>query len=221
MLALHEWQRYVLFLGTVLVTLLASLSEACSCLPQHPQVHFCKADYVILAKVKSKKLAESEAAYTYKVKIRKVFKMSEKANLSLKSGQIWTALNDGVCGVPLRINSKYLLAGSINGNKAWISQCAFYESWSALTAKQKKGFRLLYKQGCDCKITPCWSRQPCRKNHNTCSWNPSPHGGNCERHHAVCTRQATGECDWLKSRGLRDCLKTKEEEHQRRLATEP
>uniref|UniRef100_T1JKL0 NTR domain-containing protein n=1 Tax=Strigamia maritima TaxID=126957 RepID=T1JKL0_STRMM len=145
----------IMYFALALVFLLSVCKslDACTCLPAHPQTHYCKSDYVLLVKVKHSKIVPSTYgdAQMIHVKVKKTFKESKKSKLALKRGQMWSAKDDGLCGVDLRPNVKYLVTGRVDAGKAFISSCNYYQEWSKLTTKQKKGFRLLYQQGCECK----------------------------------------------------------------------
>lgn len=201
------------------------LSSSCSCLPSHPQTQFCNSDFVLMVKVKEGKLNVTEQMVGYHVVIKKVFKMTDKASLALKSKVVWSAQDDATCGVKLQDNMKYLITGRTHNNKASISLCSYHQQWNLLTPKQRKGFRLLYKQGCECKVQVSYCRDGtrwCPRNQNTCLWETwrDPQGG-CQSQHAICMQQAHGKCDWNKSKTYRSCLKERREKKQRQRELEP
>jgi len=197
--------------------------NACSCLPAHPQTHYCNSDFVLLVKVKGKKLVSNDVAY--QVKVKKAFKMNNKTSLAIKNGKVWSAKDDGLCGVVFKPHTKYLITGRVDGGKVWISLCNYYEEWAKLTMKQRKGFRLLYKQGCECKIAPRPSRRwslAYTVNANTCAWETVYESkGGCQGQHSICMRQANGHCHWNKSRSYRDCVKQNEKRKKERRRMEP
>lgn len=52
----------------------------------------------------------------------------------------------------------YFTLGRIRGEKPFISLCHFIQEWPKLSAKQKKGFRKLYQQGCRCRVSVFYPR---------------------------------------------------------------
>ncbi|RWS05036.1 Tissue inhibitor of metalloprotease-like protein [Dinothrombium tinctorium] len=93
-----------------------------------------------------------QSVIAYQIKIKKEFKMTVKAREALSNGLIWTSEDESLCGRKLQLNTRYLITGRLVGSKPWVSVCNFVEPWSALTYKQKKGFRRLYAFGCRCKV---------------------------------------------------------------------
>lgn len=78
--------------------------------------------------------------------------MSEKASVLLKSGRLVTAGTSSMCGVDLRPEETYLITGKVVAGQASINLCNYITPWTDLTVRQKKGFRLLYRQGCLCEV---------------------------------------------------------------------
>jgi hypothetical protein len=78
--------------------------------------------------------------------------MSEKASVLLKSGRLVTAGSSSMCGVDLRPEETYLITGKVVAGQASINLCNYITPWTDLTVRQKKGFRLLYRQGCLCEV---------------------------------------------------------------------
>ena len=81
--------------------------------------------------------------------------MKEKASLALKAGRLMTAGHSSMCGADLQLEETYLITGRLIGGKARISLCSYIEPWKQLAMRQKKGFRLLYRQGCQCEVISC------------------------------------------------------------------
>lgn len=105
----------------------------------------------------------------YKIRIRKEYKMSEKAVVALKSGRLLTALEDSMCGVDLDVGQLYVIGGKVTSLQARINLCGFTENWRNLTNRQRKGLRRMYHHGCHCQIHFCPSGR-CAKNKNQCNW---------------------------------------------------
>lgn len=105
----------------------------------------------------------------YKVRIRKEFKMSEKAQVALKSGKLTTNLDEAMCGATLTPGKTYVLAGRIISLRAHISLCNLQEVWRDLTPRQKKGFNKMYHHGCLCDVHVCPSKK-CPQMPNACLW---------------------------------------------------
>lgn len=80
--------------------------------------------------------------------------MSEKAKVALKHGRLHTARYDSMCGVTLDTRRTYLITGRVgDGLQAHISLCGLTKLWSDVSHRQRKGFKLLYGRGCDCKVS--------------------------------------------------------------------
>ena len=73
-----------------------------------------------------------------------------KVKHSLAKKLIYTT--PGQCELKLQPKKTYVLAGEIEGGRAWISSCNFAQPWAELAPKMKKGIKLLYKSGCDCPV---------------------------------------------------------------------
>ncbi|KAI1287394.1 Metalloproteinase inhibitor 3 [Halotydeus destructor] len=143
----------VLSVVAVLVTLSLTTSsvDSCSCFVSHPQDHYCSADYVAVINVKRQGKIQRNMA-SYFVKVKRVFKMTPEAQKALNIGTVYTGLDEASCGRKFELNTRYLITGRVIGEKVWVSLCNFVQEWSSLTAKQRKGFRRLYSQGCQCKV---------------------------------------------------------------------
>lgn len=79
--------------------------------------------------------------------------MTEKARIALKSGRLITALDGAQCGSYLEVGKVYLITGRVQGLQAHINLCGYEMPWNQVTARQRKGFRLIYSRGCDCKVS--------------------------------------------------------------------
>lgn len=78
--------------------------------------------------------------------------MSEKASVVLKAGRLVTGGSSSTCGVQLEPEVTYLITGKVLAGQAHVNLCNYITNWNDLTVRQKKGFRLLYRQGCLCEV---------------------------------------------------------------------
>lgn len=211
----------------LLVATSVNIASSCSCLPAHPQTQYCKSDFVIVARVKKVSFTD-DTTRVFKVKIKKEFKMSDKATIALKSGRLQTASYSSMCGVDLLPEETYLITGRLVGGKARISLCSYIHPWNQLSVRQKKGFRRLYSQGCHCEIKECpWWRQ-CPKHtigNMTCPWETSISSDgslpDCQQNHAICMKTANGGCQWSTDKNYRECIKTRRRLREEKLRYEP
>lgn len=200
-------ERYSWYLCCLAAILLLAILDrpsaqalACSCELQHPQIHYCKADFAIIARVQKRVKGQDSYSTVYKLKIRKAYKLSPKAKVALESGRLLTAAEDSMCGVQLKLHQTYLITGSIHNLQAHVNLCNFFQPWKQITPRQRKGFRLLYQRGCSCKIQngPPTLRRP-------------PHvcysaSRNCLSDFGICLMKRSGRCDWARSQVLTQCL---------------
>ena len=119
---------------------------------------------VILARVKRQQVLNNTRIY--KVRIRKEYKMSEKAQIALKSGRLLTSDNEGTCGITLQLGKVYAISGHVSNLRAHINLCGMATRWEHLSKRQRKGLKKMYKQGCDCRIDTCFFG--CRKRKDAC-----------------------------------------------------
>lgn len=185
----------------------------CSCMPAHPQTHYCNSDFVILAKVKKEQIIESTQSRVYKVRVKREFKISEKGLVALKSGRLHTPIEDAACGAMLQLGKVYVISGRIHSLKAHITLCGMALPWNQVTRRQRKGLRQLYKQGCTCNIKYCMFGGlygKCTRHRDSCNWN-----SHCETENGICLRQDNGSCMWSKNRLLAACR------HPKRNSTIP
>lgn len=178
----------------------------CSCLNRHPQQHVCEADFVVMARVR--RVTETLDGLTaYKVRIKRLLKASEKVQLILQKGLIYTI--PGTCESELESRTSYVITGNVEASKPWTNICHFVKPWKSLSPKMKKGFRLLYQSGCDCPIMSCHFWQSCPKASFFCAWETSTEMDDCQGRHAVCLRGPDGTCGWLGGRLYRTCMKAR------------
>ncbi|XP_014679265.1 PREDICTED: metalloproteinase inhibitor 3-like, partial [Priapulus caudatus] len=143
----------------------------------------------------------------YKIKVKKILKMTKAYNRVPRT-IVWTAPDDGTCGVSLNTSTKYILAGAVVKGKAYLTSCSYVAEWYSLTPKQQKGFKRLYSQGCGCKINPCpWYLDgSCHASENICQWTTTLQGPDCQGALSVCLRHPGGGCDWSRNHAYTHCM---------------
>lgn len=120
---------------------------------------------MILARIKRSKIINQNLIY--KVRVRKEYKLSEKASTALKQGRLITPVDDAMCRQTLETGKLYVISGRILNLKANINLCGMATLWKDLTKRQRKGLKAMYKHGCTCKMTTCW-KHSCPKHPNNC-----------------------------------------------------
>nr|CAD7462910.1 unnamed protein product [Timema tahoe] len=162
---------------------------------------------------------------------------TQKAAILLKSGRLVTSGMSSMCGVDLRLEETYLIAGHVSAGQARISLCSFIQPWREISVRQRKGFKLLYKQGCNCKIVNCPWWRDCKdkaqmsvigeKNtsKNLCQWKTSVSSHqtlpDCQGMHSICMKLPGGGCGWTNDRQYHVCMKTRRHMRDEQLAKEP
>ncbi|XP_006872237.1 PREDICTED: metalloproteinase inhibitor 4 [Chrysochloris asiatica] len=186
-----------------------ALSDACSCVPAHPQQHVCYSALVIRAKIASEKVVPASAdpgdtqkMIRYEIKQIKMFKGFEK----VKNVQyIYTPLDSSLCGVKLEVSSQkqYLLAGQVlNDGKVFVNLCNYIEPWENLSLLQRENLNP-HHLNCDCRITTCYT-VPCTISApNECLWTDwllqrKLYGYQAQ--HYVCVKLVDGTCSWHRGR---------------------
>ncbi|GFG34319.1 hypothetical protein Cfor_08945 [Coptotermes formosanus] len=218
---------HVALWAVLLVAASINMASACSCMMSHPQTHYCQADFVIVARVK-KVLEPDELSRVYKVKIKKDFKMTQKARIVLKEGRLVTSGSSSMCGVDLRPEETYLVTGRVVAGQAYINLCNYITPWAHITIRQKKGLRLLYHQGCSCAVIDCpwWKRCPKDKRmSDACLWETSLSSDSsltdCQANHGICMKTPSGHCDWSTDKKYRECMKNRRRMRDEKLRNEP
>ncbi|XP_034940950.1 tissue inhibitor of metalloproteinase [Chelonus insularis] len=197
--------------------------EACSCASQHPQTHYCEADFVVVVRIKKfSEMNDHESAY--KVKIHKIFKATSKAEVALEEQLLWTASMGSMCGREnMKPGETWVVTGQISGGKPRISLCNLAMRWSEVTARQRKGFRGLYHRGCVCQIvyTP-WLRKGAvfKTAGKRCLWESAPGPFDCQEQYGVCMLRSTG-CLWELSPAYKRCIIQHQRLREQQRAREP
>ncbi|XP_067855749.1 metalloproteinase inhibitor 3 [Heptranchias perlo] len=180
---------------------LTELTEACTCMPNHPQDAFCSSDIVIRAKVVGKKLLKDGPFGTMRYTIKQL-KMYRGFNKMQQVQYIYTEAAESLCGVRLEVNKfQYLITGRVYDGKVYTGVCNFIVPWERLTLSQRKGLNHRYQFGCNCKIKPCYYLPCFVTAKNECLWTDmlSDQGymGHQAKHY-VCIRQKEGYCSWYR-----------------------
>ncbi|GJQ80390.1 hypothetical protein Trydic_g12251 [Trypoxylus dichotomus] len=192
------WQMLALFYALFLAFCI-DLSELCSCQRSHPQEKFCNSDFVILARVKQYQVFNTTKVY--KARIKKYFKLSEKAEVALKSGRLLTPNGDSLCESSLSPGKLYVLSGRVVHLKAVINLCGMAYPWKTLTKRQRKGFKMMYRHGCVCKISSFVESK------NSCLWPKSRTNSlRCYEEEGICLPSPSKVCRWAKSAALTKCI---------------
>lgn len=199
-----------LWLTIIILTVLPDLARSCSCMQSHPQEHFCNSDFVILARVRRQRILNN--TMIYKVHVRKYYKMSEKAYTALKSGRLITSAFDAMCGVVLEKGKLYVISGHVNALRAHINLCNYHERWENISRIQRKGFRKMYRYGCNCQIKKCWRSIKCGRSKGVCDWS-----SRCHDKMGICLRQSKGNCKWTRNMDLLRCLHEENEDKLNKL----
>jgi metalloproteinase inhibitor 3 len=183
--------------------MISKTSDACMCMPSHPQESYCNADYVIYAKLVGRRMINNNYGgrdTVYKLNIKKTFKMSEAAQMYLKKSTIITSSSESTCGIHLHMNKLYAIAA--RGHR--LSLCDFVKEYSFLTPVQKRGFAVAYKHGCDCNFNFS-SRKTSSKQSGSCVFDLD----SCEDKFGVCIRRTNSisKCHWRPTNVYTKCKK--------------
>ncbi|XP_052424906.1 metalloproteinase inhibitor 3-like isoform X3 [Carassius gibelio] len=129
------------------VTLNEQVTEGCTCLPRHPQQHFCTSDTVIRAKVVGKVNSTIPELTAYDIQTVEIFK-----HLDMKKIQVIYSSQTS-CGISLQ-KDEYLLAGHVKDGRVLVDLCDLVKPWKELSRVQKL-YLSKYQKGCVCEISPC------------------------------------------------------------------
>lgn len=200
-----------LFLGFV------ASSQACTCMPQHPQEAFCNADFAIRAKVLS--MEKVENGKVINLRILKTFK---GANLLNKTdgvrfhgsnqgslfAKVYTRRVATECGLDwIPSDKRHVIFGRFYKGKLWVSFCDFVQGWSQVLNRRalRVGIKRFFGQNCDCQLAPCYSGD-CGKLKGCASTSLSPHRNPCEWDHSYCVKNSNGTaCSWYETPKYKEC----------------
>ncbi|XP_013865486.1 metalloproteinase inhibitor 2 [Austrofundulus limnaeus] len=192
-------------LATLFLWQLEEGTEACSCIPSHPQQAFCNSDVVFRAKVIGAQVLNMGndsfvnpfPSVKYDIKMMKMFK-GPTGNIDA----VYTASSSAPCGVSLDTNGEqYLITGRLEEDgTVHITLCNFFQQWDTLSNAQKLNLIQRYQTGCDCKITYC-SSIPCMINGPAeCLWTDFLTGSTEQARAYACIMRSDGSCSWYRNR---------------------
>ncbi|XP_077591146.1 metalloproteinase inhibitor 2-like [Stigmatopora nigra] len=162
-------------------------TQACTCLPSHPQEIFCHSDVVFSALIRG---VQHGGAYNqpiqYDVQLTRYFKGPRKLFFS-----IYTASSSAACGVVLEKDTEYLIMAKVHPDgKVHFSSCDFYHPWKTLSSAQQENL-WRFPRGCHCKIKNCYSSRCPPSGRKECQWTDF-----LGQSHDACLKKRGGFCKW-------------------------
>ncbi|KAL9973188.1 hypothetical protein ACROYT_G019606 [Oculina patagonica] len=205
------------------ITLCVVASSLASCMPEHPQKQFCKAGFVIRAKVLSRPTAADmpnsvnnmpwKPYQVYKLRILATFKGREHVQKNLIPSRsfyfvnLYTPSNGVSSRVPLVPGVEYLLSGKIVNGYLYTSFCNWRQKWADVTYEQSTGVQMQYSRGCRCSIgfSFCFTKD-CPKLLTGCDgFDPS---AECRAKYDRCAINIGGQnCGWQVNSRFEQCTK--------------
>ena len=105
-------------------------------------------------------VTERNETRVYNLRIQKVYKGEE--NLNQTDGirpygshqrslfaKAYTPASGARCRMELVNNTLYLLSGTVRSRKLQLRMCHWFQSWSTVTSRQRKGIRGSYAKNCE------------------------------------------------------------------------
>lgn len=144
---------------------------------------------------------------TYKIAVKKAYKMNDRARDYLSDGKLHTAASDSMCGRPLTPGKLYVVAG----HSATVSLCATYaEPYTSMSLVERRGFANGYRKGCACDIRMS-ERSGSGPVPGECQWDP---WDECETRLGACVPSRAGfnatarpsKCHWRSSPLYNECV---------------
>ncbi|XP_071961119.1 metalloproteinase inhibitor 2-like [Antedon mediterranea] len=225
------------FLGLIFISCFYAVMS-CTCLPAHPQDHFCKSDFVIRAKVvpyyskighsiftkrhkndvvlptapSSGSSNPNEPFKHWQIRIKKVYKGGEFIANGAETS-IYTSIFDSLCGVAtMQEGEQYLFMGMLQDGQLRFTTCNWHAKWDTITKKMRKGLRYQYTSNCNCQISTCGLFDKCDKRIHTKQADGAcvwdAWDGGCESKFSTCIVHDDGRCAWHRSPELSRCRKT-------------
>jgi len=165
--------QFLVFLFSLIA--LIEYSNACMCLPAHPQTSFCRSDFAMKIQVLSKRKYQIAMHYEmlaemgmdprepyYDIEIKQIFKGHRSKILSnvtitankLIRSKVFISGKGSSCSVHLATNVDYLITGRFFDGKLHVQSCGgLTKKWNNITQGVKDG--LLGDFDCDCPIATC------------------------------------------------------------------
>ncbi|XP_068703701.1 metalloproteinase inhibitor 3-like [Montipora foliosa] len=212
----HDESRSVLQYRDISFGSSLTTCQACSCAKSHPQEMYCRAQFVIRAKILSQEfLTEDNKTLAFNLRVQKIFKGETQLNQtdaiqrhgSKKRSLIaraYTASDGARCGVTLFSNTVYLLSGRVWKRKIRLNMCDWIQPWSDVTSRQRMGIRRFYGSNCDCQVSPCYEEH-CEELKG-CEQESGFRSGDCEWDHSYCVKNADkSACAWRKTDEFTKC----------------
>ncbi|XP_072175334.1 metalloproteinase inhibitor 3-like [Diadema setosum] len=221
-----------LFVVIISVVIQSDLVQACTCLPKHPQQHYCDSDYAIRVKIYNQvlklpngqrfnisdpkiselplgELSQSQREWTGHV--QKVYKGFSKFTRLSSTVKLYSPFFDSMCGVGTLISDEvYVIVGTFGKRGLNFNFCDWHPQWKTVTSKQRRGLRYWYAENCLCQVDTCGLRHPCGEGTKedaptmSCEWD-AWHSA-CTNHHTACVMTSKG-CSWHQSKEFAECLK--------------
>ncbi|XP_073817475.1 tissue inhibitor of metalloproteases [Musca autumnalis] len=193
-----------------IMTFYVTPTNACMCMPEHPQQHYCRADYVALVRVMRKSTKLVEGKVVYKVEVKKSYKMTPEGQQTLKHGRIMTSGHDSLCGgFDLQLGRLYVIAS----RGPQLNMCHYAKEYKKMSIIERTGFTGAYKKGCGCEISFCRGNRCPATDDNSCSWSPF---ARCETDYSACmpirnhrspftTTDPSIKCRWRRTVAYDEC----------------
>lgn len=220
-----------LLVWALLVLMVTKMGEACSCMPEHYQTLFCRADAVIRGTIKSVDFIYADNAITnndiygssvssysdplpmifpryplfvvYNVTVQEVYKGEEEL-VGMTTVTVSSAASGSMCGIAdLQEGESYVMSGFVWDGEINIGLCSSWvEPIKSLSSFQKRGLKRLYAKSCeDCRICSPRYDNDCNDSFGCMAEYSSP----CASKNSVCTRSSKGRCSWKKSKYIKLC----------------
>lgn len=116
---------------------------------------------------------------------------------------VYTPVDEGLCGIQLKLKETYLLIGDIFEDRLTVNLCNHIIRWSRLTLDEKRAIRKNMNEvelACNagCQVVSC-NHGSCKPQKSTqCTWSKSLHEriGHKEPANLICTPKSEERCVW-------------------------
>lgn len=169
---------------------------------------FLLAESVIIARILRQRNDAATQRITYKIAVKKAYKMNESASRYLSDGKLHTAASESMCGQPLHIGKLYVIAG----RSAHISLCSYARPYAHMTVVERRGFAGGYRKGCACDIRMTFGGDAgALPVPGECNWSP---WDDCETALGACVPSRGGfnetvrpiKCHWRSTPLYNECV---------------